>query len=359
MNTEMLTLQQAADRLLQMDRILLLCHKNPDGDTVGSACALCHALCKLGKQAAIACNDEIPARYSYMQIPLYQEQFEPAAVVAVDVAGMQLFGSKTVDWAKRCDLCIDHHASHSYYADGLVLDPTAAACAEIVLRLIEALDVELTPLMADCLYTGVATDTGCFKFANVTPETHMAAAKLMQLGADFRKLNALLFESKSRSQLAVEAMVLKNMEYHFGGRCAITSLTLEEIAACHAQPVDLESVTGIARAIEGVQVGITMRQQPTGSYKISVRSGLEVDAAAIATAFGGGGHHGAAGCEVFGSLENAKQALISEVIHHLPDGGEDDYIAPMPEITDLFHPEIVASMQVEAAEKADDTQKQE
>jgi phosphoesterase RecJ-like protein len=263
-----------------------------------------------------------------MQVTAFAGEFEPAYIVAVDVAGLQLFGPGTIDWAQKSNLCIDHHASHSHYADGLVLDGTAAACAEIVYKLLLEMDVEITPLIADCLYTGIATDTGCFKFANVTPDTHKIAAELMERGAHHTKLNAKLFESKSRSQLAVERQLLKNMEFYYEGRCALTWLTLDDIAATGAQPVDLESTTGIARAIEGVMVGITMRQQPSGSWKISVRAAEEMNASAIATAFGGGGHRGAAGCEVFGGLENAKQALLSEVARHLPtedeQGGEYD-----------------------------------
>ncbi len=323
MNAELLTAAQAAERLLAQDNILLLCHKNPDGDTVGSAAALCHALRDMGKTVGVACSDPIPSRYDYMHITAFGGEFEPAYIVAVDVAGLQLFGSGTIAWAEKADLCIDHHASHSAYSDALVLDGGAAACAELMCSVLDELGAVITPLIADCLYTGVATDTGCFKFANVTPATHRTAARLMEAGAQYTMLNAHLFESKSRRQLAVEALILKNMEFHFDGRCAVTALTLEEIASVDAQPTDLESVTGIARAIEGVQVGITMRQQPTGSYKISVRTSTDVDASAIATAFGGGGHHGAAGCEVFGGLENAKQALLEAVARHLPERAAD------------------------------------
>lgn len=322
MNTEMLSLETAAQRLTAADNILLLCHKNPDGDTLGCAAALYHALCALQKTVAVACSDAIPARYDYMQMGMFTGSFAPAYIVAVDVASIQLFGEATVDYAQKCQLCIDHHASHVAYADGLVLDGQAAACAETVFALLEAMHTEITPLIADCLYTGVATDTGCFKFANVTPRTHRVAARLMELGARHVKLNALLFESKSRCQLAVESRILHHMEYYFEGRCALTFLTLQDISDTGATSVDLESVTGIARAIEGVLVGVTMRQQPTGSYKISIRAAEEMDASAVAAAFGGGGHRGAAGCEVFGGLENAKQALLDEIARHLPDAGE-------------------------------------
>ena len=109
----------------------------------------------------------------------------------------------------------------------------------------------------------------------------------------------------------------ENLEYHFDGRCALTHLTKEEIAATGAEPDDLEGVTGIPRAIEGVEVGVTLRQQPTGSYKISVRTVLGKDASAIAAHLGGGGHKQAAGCELLGSLENAKSAVLAEVEREL------------------------------------------
>ena len=208
----MLTLVQAVERLLAADKILLLCHKNPDGDTVGSASALLHALRAQGKTVGLACSDPIPSRYDHMQVTAFAGEFEPEYIVAVDVAGLQLFGPGTVEWAQKSNLCIDHHASHSHYADGLVLDGTAAACAEIMYKLLLEMGTEITPLIADCLYTGVATDTGCFKFANVTPETHKIAAALMECGAHHTKLNAKLFESKSRSQLAVERQILRNMD---------------------------------------------------------------------------------------------------------------------------------------------------
>lgn len=329
MNTELLTLAQAVERLLAADKILLLCHKNPDGDTVGSAAALLHALRAQGKTVGLACSDPIPPRYDHMQVTAFDGEFEPEYIVAIDVASLQLFGAGTVDWAQKSDLCIDHHGSHSHYSDALVLDDKAAACAEIIYELLLEMGAEITPLIADCLYTGIATDTGCFKFANVTPATHRIAAALMEHGCAYTKLNAHLFESKSRSQLAVERQLLKNMEFYYKGRCALTWLTLEDIEATGAKPVDLESTTGIARAIEGVKIGVTMRQQPSGSWKISVRAAEGVNASSVATAFGGGGHKGAAGCEVFGGLENAKQALLAEVARHLPsedepEGGEAD-----------------------------------
>ena len=178
--------ETVVSRLLGTDDILILCHKNPDGDTIGSGAALCKALQHLGKTAAVLCSDPIPAMYDYMQITVYDGSFTPAFVVAVDVAGIQLFGdhNNIQDYAEHVDLCIDHHGSNSGYAYETLVDDRAAAAAELLTELIPQMGVELTPEIAACLYTGVATDTGCFRFTNTTANTHLAAAKLIEDSKD-------------------------------------------------------------------------------------------------------------------------------------------------------------------------------
>ena len=197
-------------------------------------------------------------------------------------------------------------------ADTTTLVEETAKAFEEVLRL-EAEIEHLTREIAECIYVGVSTDTGCFKFANTTARTHEIAAKLITAGASLVKLNNILFESKSRSRLAIERLALESLEYSFGGRCATVYLTKEQIAETGADGTDLEGITSLPRMIEGVEVGITIRQQPTGSYKVSVRTVTGVDASAICAHLGGGGHKQAAGCELLGSLDNAKAALLTEV----------------------------------------------
>lgn len=311
---ELLDLAGVLSCLLKAERILLLCHKNPDGDTLGSAAALYWALKKLGKEeVAVLCADLIPSRYDYMKIERFEGQFEPGYVVAVDVASIQLFGDAVRKYSERVDLCIDHHASNSGYAGELYLDADAAATAEIIYELIGKMGVEIDPLLADCLYTGLSTDTGCFQFGNTTARTHIIAAALMEAGANIRDLNMLLFGTKSRGRLAIERIALANLEYYFDDRCALIYMTREQIESTGVEASDLESITSLPRQIEGVQVGVTLRQQPSGSYKISVRTVPGVDACAICRRLGGGGHDQAAGCELVGGLDNAKAAVLAEV----------------------------------------------
>ena len=162
--TEQLNVQQMAERLCAADNILVLCHKNPDGDTIGCGSALCHALKALGKTAAVLCSDAVPSRYSFTAPVPFRGEFEPKTVVAVDVASVQLFGENNgvPQYTRHVDLCIDHHTGNSGYADFTLLDGNAAAAAELLYEVISEMGVEITPLIANCLYTGLATDTGCF-----------------------------------------------------------------------------------------------------------------------------------------------------------------------------------------------------
>ena len=311
--SEALDITGVVRRLLDEDHVLILCHKNPDGDTLGAAGALYWALSALGKTAAVFCADPIHERYAYMELGLFHHQFQPDYVVAVDIAGQQLFGDKAAEWADKVDLCIDHHGSNSGYAEAMLLDDTAAAVCEVLFDVIIAMGVPIDARMANCLYTGVSTDTGCFRFTNTTARTHRVAARLIDLGADIEMLNELLFENKSRQRIAIEELAYSSLEYHYDGRCAMIVLTWDQITAVGADETDLEGITSVPRAIEGVLVGITIRQQAGGSYKISVRTRVGLDASAIVAGLGGGGHKQAAGCEILGGLDNAKAAILAEV----------------------------------------------
>ena len=319
--TEPLHVEQAAAKLRDADNILILCHKNPDGDTIGCGSALYDALASLGKTAAVLCADPIPRRFRYTQPRLFRGEFEPSLVVAVDVAGLQLFGDTGLmpAYSRRVDLCIDHHAGNSGYAQYTLLDAGAAATAELLCEVIEAMGVEIDPHMADCLYTGLATDTGCFRFANTTAKTHRIAARLIEAGARVEELNTILFATKTRGQMEAERMARSHLEYALDGSCAIIWLDRDEIEASQADPSDLEELTALPIGIEGVKIGLTFRQQPSGSWRVSIRTVKGVDAVAVARRLGGGGHLRAAGCELLGTLDNAKSAVLAEAKAVLED----------------------------------------
>ena len=310
--SEKIDVAGVVQRLLRADDILILSHKNPDGDTLGTAGALYWALRAMDKTAAILCSDPIHARYDYMELELFYDQFKPRYVVAVDIAGTQLFGEKAGAWADKVNLCIDHHGSNGGYADEMLLDESAAATAEIMYDILVEMGADIDARIANCLYTGVSTDTGCFRFANTTARTHRVAARLIDLGADLMQLNELLFENRSKQRIAIEQLALSTLEYHFNGCCALICLTREQIAEVGVNEADLEGITSLPRSIEGVLVGITMRQQPSGSFKISARTKVGLDAVQIVRGLGGGGHTQAAGCEILGGIDFAKAAILAE-----------------------------------------------
>lgn len=306
-------ISQAAQLLLSHNNILLLCHKNPDGDTLGSAGALMHALKKQGKICAVLCHDHIADKYDFLNLELYQNQFIPDYIVSVDVATAQLLGENTQPYSDHVDLCIDHHPSNSGYAKATCCYAEMPATAQLMLQVIEAMEVELTPQIADCLYTGLITDTGCFKYSATTAETHLAGAKLLQAGANHTMLTTRFFMSKSRKNIELEKYALNNLEFLYDDRCALIMLTQDVLDTIQPQPGDIDGISAMPRAIEGVEVGITIRQIAENAFKISVRTSEHANACEIAEGLGGGGHNRAAGCEVIGNLECTKKAILKEV----------------------------------------------
>lgn len=311
MRGQMISASAAASFLERSDKFVILTHASPDGDTLGSAYALADALCALNKRVFVVCPDKIPEKFGYL-IKEY-EAFEPETVVAVDIADEKLLGSLYDRYSGRAALCIDHHSSNTKYAEMLYLEADAAAACECIYNVTNELGTVITPYMASCLYTGIATDTGCFKFSNTTPRSHRYAAELIEKGADYGEINRVMFEVKSRGRIAMERKVLENIEFYYGGRCAVITVTRDMIKETGCPLGDLDGVTAMSRQIEGVQIGVTIKEKPDGKYKVSLRTFEPYNAADICAVFGGGGHIRAAGCEFSCDIESAKRQLLSAI----------------------------------------------
>lgn len=312
------TVSEAAALLQNADRILILTHHFPDGDTLGSGFALCHALHALGKQARVVCHDPIPEKYEYMWDGMQKQEFEPAFVCAVDVADRALLGESLQPYADQTELCIDHHGSHREFEKQLLLDAGMGANAMIMMQVIEALGVSLDVPMADCLYTGIATDTGCFKYSNTTPQTHRMAAQLMEIGAHAEMINRAMFDIKSRARVALEQQALQSMVFFADGKIALMKITEEMMKTSGACESDMEGLSPLPRQIEGVWVGATLRRKADGNYKVSVRTGTHADASQICALLGGGGHARAAGCTLVGSDDEVVAQLLDAIEKAVP-----------------------------------------
>ena len=305
-----LTVQEAAARLRQMNNVLLLTHVRPDGDTIGSAAALCQALRDMGKTAYLLYNPEITDTYAPYAEPYWaSEGFVPEHIVSADIAALNLLPDNAAAYASRVELTIDHHGSQVFFAAETCLDADAAACGEIIYRVIRELTA-VTPAIALLLYVAISTDTGCFVYANTTADTHRIAAELLETGIDVGPVNKVLFRTKSKTRLAMEARMVADMELYDGDRVVVMSIPLSLRQELHATEADIEELSSLAALVEGTDCGITLRELKPGRVKLSLRTGPRVDACAVCQRLGGGGHTAAAGATVDGTLEDAKALIL-------------------------------------------------
>ena len=305
----MITLDEVVELLQENDNYRILTHSYPDGDTLGCAYALAFALRKLGKNANVAVNGAVPSKFGYLTERYADQDFTPAYIVSVDVAAMTLLGDSVMQGVEKIDLCIDHHPTNTVVADNIYVDAAAAATAEIIWQIVTKLGAEPDGDIAAGIYTGISTDTGCFCYTNTTPRTHRIAAEVMPL-CDWQNINYINFVIKTRAKLRMERMIYETMEFYAGGKCAVVYTTLDMQKKLGAGDDEMEGLASIPRQVEGVQMGITMREKEGGVFKISVRTNDGIDASAFCKQFGGGGHPAAAGCSVEGDLATVKKALV-------------------------------------------------
>lgn len=309
---------EAVNELKNADDILILCHRNPDGDTLGSGFALLRALKLMGKRVKLACDDKIPAKFSYLYDGIEDEDFEEKFIVSVDVAEKKLLGDSYCElYGERVDLALDHHGTSRLFAKKTYCESESASACEIIFSVIKALSVKIDSGIADCIYTGMSTDTGCFRYSNVTPRTHRIAAELIEAGADHTRINVRMFETKSINNIMLEKLCLQTLEFYGDGKVAVITVTRDMLDSCSCDRSDLDAIKPITRQIEGVEIGITVKQEDNGKAGISVRTGEVYDASLICAHFGGGGHARAAGCEMKCTPEEAKEKAIKYILENV------------------------------------------
>lgn len=309
-----MTVSECAQLLQNRDRILLLTHKNPDGDTVMSAAALCRALRRRNKKAYLFRNEQILAKQLPFVEKLFAPQdFEPAFTVSVDIATENLF---PLGYEGKADLAIDHHPSNTHFAPKELIDAERSACGEIVRELIVALTGKLTKTEATLLYIALTTDTGAFQYANVNTETFRSAAELVQAGADAHAVMMHFFRKTSVSRLHLEGLIYSNLHICRDGKLIIAPVTLKMMEEAGATEDDCDDLAGLSGRAEDSLMNVTIRELADGSSKISVRSAPGISSNAVCAAFGGGGHEMAAGCTIAASPAKA-EALLLDVIEEL------------------------------------------
>lgn len=313
--------------LKKNDNYIILTHASPDGDTLGAGYALYYGLKQLGKHAEVVCPDVIPKEYGYFLCETDHINRNEATFVAVDVADKRLFGALEEDFGEVIDLNIDHHVSNTRYAKALFLDDKASATCEIIYEILKALKVRLNDTIAKAIYTGISTDTGCFKYSCVTAKTHKIAAALYDYNIEADVINKVMFDTKSKALLALERMVLDTAEYHFDDKCMLVTVTADMLKSTGCKGTELEGITNISRSVDGVKAGVTVKQTDDTAYKVSVRTYEPLDASEICKSIGGGGHKNAAAVILHGSLSDVKSKVLNAIKHHMEDTNAGNCVA--------------------------------
>lgn len=304
------TLSETGELLKQANTIVIVSHVSPDGDTLGSSLALMHALRSLGKEVVMNVDDDIPAVYSFL--PGIQEYRRFAAGEAVEADLLVVIDASSADRAGNAlevvnasaVMNIDHHKTNTHFADYLYLDADAAATAEIIYSLLLTMAVPLNIDMATCIYEGLYTDTGSFKYSNTTSNTLATAAALLKLGVNPSTISDNM-EVKSRHQVEMLSEALKTLTFLHDGRVAFVEIAPE----LYDHNIDTDTFVSYPRYIEGVEIALLFKQVEENLTRVSFRS-KAVDVAKIALSFGGGGHQKAAGCSICAPLKEAEKTVL-------------------------------------------------
>lgn len=311
--SKQLTLSETAAFLKEHDNYLILSHRRPDGDTVGSCAALCLALRNLGKQARIYPNPQFTPKFApYLEgLTASGAAGEAPTVISCDIASRGLLPLGMED--ARVELAIDHHGTHAPFAARCHVEGDKASCGEIIHALLPLLGTETDRRIAEAVYVAVSTDTGCFRYANVTANTFSVAAACVAAGAEIYPINRVMFDTKRPARMKLEAWLIETMAFYAGGRVALNAIPQSLVEELGLTEDDLDDISGFGRTMEGVDIGLMLRQVENGAWKVSVRTSPAFDAARICARVGGGGHRGAAGATLEPDLETAKARILASV----------------------------------------------
>ena len=315
-------IEQILEAIAANRTFLVTTHENPDGDAVGSSLALASYLRRIGKEVAIHFCDPVPDLYTFLPLAdqvtqtLPDQDFDVCFVLDVGEfkrAGQQVTESRRIG----SFINIDHHLDCDDFGALNFIDPTACATGALVYRILAASGGEIDHDTALCLYTAVITDTGSFRYSNANPEAFTIAAELVARGVNTWFVAERLYESQPRQRLELLAQVLATLRISPRGDYAGVTVTLAMYEQTGTSAEYTDGFVNYPRSIRGVEVAVLFREVRPGQYKVGFRSKGKVDVSALAAAFGGGGHHNAAGCNVAGTMEEVRDMVLRRVYEAL------------------------------------------
>jgi len=323
---QLIDLQGVIDACRAANTFLVTSHSTPDGDAIGSTLAMRGFLRALGK-ADITCanHDAVPKLYDWMpgtddflRAGKLRKSYE--LVVVMDVAQRARLGDigKIVAPGQKV-LIVDHHPEEAPFGTLNFIDRSYASCSQIVIDLYETAGLRMSPDAAIAAYVGLTTDTGSFRFSNTDARTHRHAAKLIELGVDPSDVASRVFDVITPEKLSLLRHVLDRVQRSACGRIAWSTLTAVDLVQARANAEDVEGLVNYVRNLEGVQVGMLIRELKPGRIKISMRARGNIDAGEILKPLGGGGHAGAAGAIMTMPLDEATRDVVARAETALAD----------------------------------------
>lgn len=294
--------------------IYIVGHKNPDGDAIGSAFAMCLALRKIGKNANVIMQDYSD---SFKFLPHIEESkkviLEPVydLLICVDSSDPKRLDISEEDYNKaKKRLMLDHHKKVAPYGDVNCIEEDLPAASEIIYNFINYLEIKLDKEIGMYIYMGIMTDTGSFNYSSTKSSTLRAVANFIDLGVEFSYICDKLNHTMKEEKLKLVAKTIENMEIYFDGKLRYSYIPYTVIKSLGLNEEDAEGMTNYLIYPEGTEVAVYIRGKSDGTFKVSMRSGGKVDVSKIAIHFLGGGHERAAGYSIIGDLESAKKELI-------------------------------------------------
>ena len=315
-----MTLDDILVELKNAKTIVILTHESPDGDAISSSLSVMHALAQFGKNADVVIPehakdfDFLPGADQILNSGK-EEQYDLA--ISVDCTDLKrLAGGKEYFETAKKTVEIDHHSVNAMFADYNYVDPVSPSCCQVLIAMFEYYGVETTKEIANCILTGMITDTGGFQWGGVTPETFEFAAELIRKGAKIKEICRKALRNKTKAHCRLERLVYDRLEFYEDDKIAISYITIEDNQNTGAKLGDEEGLTEMLRDIEGVEVAVLLKEKEgKNGYKASLRSHETINVSEICLLLGGGGHPGAAGCFIPGTLEQAKTKILDAIKH--------------------------------------------
>ena len=312
------SLEEMAVLLKKMDNYRIIYHIRPDGDCIGSAYALALSLQSIGKKCMVTGEYPVPDAHISLTSKVLSDDIDDPVNIAIDSGSPDRLG---IFENEQYTFCIDHHLDNSVIADYKYIEEDAGACSEIILKLIKLMGVTVTKDIADLLYMALVTDTMCFRTYDTTQQSFLTAAELAGYGADIAGIGRKNMFVKSKQRMALEELLKNSFHFSCNDQILTGIITLNDLKMADIKDSELEGINSFVDQVEGVKIGVTIRELPDGNTRCSMRTSGSISANEICQFFGGGGHYHAAACILEMSVYEARVVIEQTCERYLKKQG--------------------------------------